>query len=44
MLRLTILEGELVIIKSRVFPCFCVGALIICARFLLYTVLHNESE
>ena len=42
MLRLTILVGELVKIRSRVFPCLCVGTLIICVKFFLYTVLHNE--
>jgi len=33
MLRLMILEGELVRIRSNVFPCLCVGVMIICVRF-----------
>ena len=43
MLRLMILEGELVRIRSNVFPCLCVGVMIICVRFLLYTALHKEG-
>ena len=42
-LRLIILEGELVIIRSKVFPCLCVGTLIIYVKFLLYTILHKET-
>ena len=37
MLRLMFLESELVKIRSNVFPCLCVGVMIMCVRFLLYT-------
>ena len=43
-LRFIILEDVLVIIMSNMFPCLCVGVLIICVKFLLYTVSHKEWE